>query len=152
MVKAIVFVTGRFLASADALAAEFALRRSDVMRRAMQHGLELLRQHLQSGKTDPTEKMSRSASKNGRTSGQGQEKVWRFLGDWEIDDRLSDLCDDALDEDPYMDRETIRKRLEASGIAAEAKDPAAVIDRVLRRRLGVPGGELRPLPGDQPPE
>ena len=51
-----------------------------------------------------------------------------------------------------MDREEVRQLLEASGKAAEAEGPAAVIDRVLRKMIGVRGNEHRPLPGEEPPE
>ena len=59
MIKAIVFLAADLLALMDALAKEFALSRSEVMRRAMQHGVGPLRQQLESGETDLAETMSR---------------------------------------------------------------------------------------------
>ena len=152
MLKTIVFVSAELLAVLNALAKKFALSRSEVIRRCLQHGVDPLRKDLESGAPARVETTSRSKSNRPRASAQSQSRLWRLPGDLEIHDALCDLCDEVLEKDPCQDRAAIRQQLEASGIAAEADDSAAVIERALRTVLGVPGHEHRPLPGHEPPE
>ena len=130
-IKIALFVLSEVLAAIDGLARSLAQSRSEVMRAALDIGVESLQR--QSGKAGPPETASRLVPGSSRPSRPRRETLWHCPRprDWKVGDVLYERAQRILEERPNWERTAFKKRLQAAVSDLQADDPAAVVERVL---------------------
>ena len=140
-------IPSEVVAEVDALAERLGEPRSNIMQRVLRLGLD----QLETSKTGQPNGRSRTSSRVGRSSTR-RRKLWRCPVDWDIFDKLVELAESVLEDEPMMERAALKHRLAAAVRKHQAQDPVEVVERALNRVLGRPGAErARPVPGNPLP-
>ena len=115
-IKIALFVLSEVLAAIDGLARSLAQSRSEVMRAALDIGVEFLQQR-QSGKAGPPETASRLVPGSSRPSRPRRETLWHCPRprDWKVGDVLYERAQRILEERPNWERTAFKKKAAGCG-------------------------------------
>ena len=153
MIKCIVFLPRRALDSYTAMSKRSGRSRSDLMRVALEDGVDVVQSKLRGEGATP-----RRGGKSGALSGRRMSWSPPTPAEWRTVNRLIDIVRALVEEHPGWEREIVRNKLswKVADAGFEATSELGLSrwsDMALDEVLGPTGGERpRVVPGSGPPK